>query len=229
MRILLPVLALSAMLAAAACGTVATPEWAAEAQETRVAQAATSDHLTAIAPTFTPSPAPTETPIPPTATPLPPTATPVPPTATPVPPTETPVPTEVPTEAPTEEAAAVEIPADLAAQVAAADPVNGQVVFTTQHDNTDRQPGSCSACHWITPDEMRIIGPGLWNVSERAGSRVPGEDALTYIYQSIVAPDAFIAPGDPAYQPGVMPHNWAEVLTPQEIYDVMAYLMTLHD
>lgn len=218
MRILLPVLALSAMLAAAACGTVATPEWAAEAQETRVAQAATSDHLTAIAPTFTPSPAPTETPIPPTATPLP-------PTATPVPPTETPVPTAVPTEAPTEEAAAVTVPADLAAAVAAADPANGQVVFTTTHEDANRQPGNCSVCHSVTTDEMRIIGPGLWNVSQRAGSRVPGEDALTYIYQSIVDPDSFIVPDFP---PGLMPTNWHEVLTEQELDDVIAYLMTLH-
>ena len=52
-RLLLPVLALIAGLAAAACGTAATPEWAAEAQATQVALAATSDHLTAIAPTAT--------------------------------------------------------------------------------------------------------------------------------------------------------------------------------
>ncbi len=83
-RLLLPVLALIAGMAVAACGTAATPEWAAEAQATQVAMAATNDHLTAIAPTATFTSTPTDTPIPPTATP---TDTPVPPTATPALPT----------------------------------------------------------------------------------------------------------------------------------------------
>lgn len=218
-RILLPVLALAAMIAASACGTVATPEWAAEAQATRVAQASTDEHLTAIAPTLTP------TPVPPTETPIPPTATTVPPTATPVPPTETPVPTEAPTTAATEETASG---GDLAAAVAAADPANGQVVFTTPHE-TANGTWACAQCHSITPDEMRIIGPGLYKLSERAGSRVPGEDALTYIHESIVNPDAFIVPDEAQpYPPGLMPHNWEEVLTPQELNDLIAYLMTLH-
>ena len=34
-RMLLPLLALASGIAAAACGTVATPEWAAEAQATQ--------------------------------------------------------------------------------------------------------------------------------------------------------------------------------------------------
>lgn len=55
--------------------------------------------MTAAAPTATPLPAPTDTPVPPTATPLP-TETPVPPTPTPLP-TETPVPpTAVPSPQP---------------------------------------------------------------------------------------------------------------------------------
>jgi hypothetical protein len=228
MRILLPIAALSAMLAASACGTVATPEWAAEAQETRVAQAATSDHLTAIAPTFTPSPAPTETSIPPTATPLPPTATPVPPTETPLPPTE--VPTTEPVEHADDHAGSADSPDpdDLAAALAAGNPDNGQVVFTTPHD-TANGTWACAQCHSVTSDEARIIGPGLWNVSVHGAGHVPGLGALDYIHQSIVEPDAFIVPGDPPYPPGLMPQNWEEVLTPQELNDVIAYLFTLHD
>lgn len=203
--------------AVSACGTVATPEWAAEALATQTVQAATSQHLTAIAPTATPVP-PTETPIPPTATPLPPTETPIPPTETPVPPTDIPVPT-------TEEAAAS---GDLAAAVAAADPANGEIVFTTQHD-TDKGPWACATCHSVTPNELRVVGPGLWNVSVRGAEHDPNGDALAYIHQSIVEPNAFIAPGDPPYPPDLMPQNWAEVLTPQELNDVIAYVMTLHD
>ncbi len=61
-RLIMSALALLTLFAVAACGAVATPEWAAEVQETQVAQAATSEHLTAIAPTAT------FTPVPPTAT-----------------------------------------------------------------------------------------------------------------------------------------------------------------
>lgn len=216
-RLVLPLLALGAGVAAAACGTVATPEWAAEAQSTRIAQVATDDHLTDIAPTLTP------TPVPPTATPEPPTATSVPPTATPEPPTATTVP---PTEAP-----ATEEPAPNTAgggEAVAGDPANGQVVYTTMH-TTANGSWSCAMCHSVTPDEARLIGPGLWNVALHAETRVEGQSAYDYIHESIVAPDVFIAPGDPPYPAGLMPQNWGEVLTPEELDDVIAYLYTLQD
>jgi hypothetical protein len=225
-RVLLPLLALIAGIAAAACGTVATPEWAAEAQATRVAQAATSEHLTAIAPTATPTTPPTETPVPPTATPIPPTATPVPPTETPIPPTAT---MNMDMNPPTNNngtgADASGAPADLAAKVAAANAANGQTLFTTQHD-TANGTWACAQCHSVTPDEARIIGPGLYNVSVHGGMHVPGEDALHYIYQSIVNPSAYVVPD---YPDNLMPKNWHEVLGEQGVEDVIAYLMTLHD
>lgn len=224
-RLLLLALALVAGIAAAACGTVATPEWAAEALATQTVQAATSQHLTAIAPTATPVP-PSETPVPPTATPLPPTATPIPPSETPVPPTAT-----MAMEMPTEEAAAGQTgtASDLEAAVAAADPVNGEAVFKTTH-NTDKGPWACSLCHSVTSDELRVIGPGLWNVSVHGPTHATTPmSAVEYIYQSIVDPNVVIAPGDPPFPPDLMPQNWEEVLTPQELNDVIAYLMTLHD
>jgi mono/diheme cytochrome c family protein len=210
-RILLPILALSAGIAASACGTVATPEWAASALATQTSVAATSEHLTAIAPTATPT-------VPPTATTVPPTATPIPPTATTVPATATTVPATVaPTAAATEAVAAA----------GAGNPDNGKVVFNTPHD-TANGTWACAQCHSVTSDEARIIGPGLWNVSVRGATRVPGEDAVAYIHESIVNPNAFIAPGDPPFPPGLMPQNWGDVLTPQELNDVIAYLLTLH-
>ena len=212
LRSLLPLFAVSAALFASACGTVATPEWAEDAQSTRAALLATDEHLTAIAPTATPTEPPTATPVPPTATPteVAPTATTEPPTATPVPPTEVP---------PTEAAAGGEVAGDAA---------NGQVVFTTQH-NTDKGTWSCAMCHSVTADEARLIGPGLWNIGTRAAERVAGQSAFDYIHESIVHPDTFIAPGDPPYPAGLMPSNWETVLTPDEMNDVIAYLYTLHD
>jgi len=206
----------AAALFASACGTVATPEWAAEAQETQAALAATSEHLTAIAPTATPLPA-TNTP-----TTAPPTATAVPPTATSAPATATTVPTEAipPTVPPTEATSGGEVTGDAA---------NGQVVFTTQHTLPDGAAWSCNACHSTTPDELRLIGPGLGNVAARAETRVEGETAVEYLHQSIVDPEAFIAPvrdGEPDWSLH-MPHGFGEVLTEQEINDLIAYLSTL--
>jgi mono/diheme cytochrome c family protein len=202
-------LGLMAAVFAAACGSVATPEWAAEAQATRAALAATDEHLTAIAPTLTP------TPIPPTATPVPPTATPVPASATPVPPTATTAPTETPTETPA--------PVD---PLASADPAAGQALFNEPHE-TANGVWACSQCHSVTPDEMRLIGPGLFNVSTHAETRVEGQSAYDYLHTSIVHPNDFIAPGDPPFPAGLMPQNFEEVLTEEEINDLIAYLFTL--
>jgi mono/diheme cytochrome c family protein len=223
-RVLLPVLALSAGIAAAACGTVATPEWAASALATQTSVAATSAYQTSIAPTSTPTPPPSATPIPATATPIPPTATTVPPTATSEPPTA------LPTIAATQEAAGSgQSDADaIKAALAAGNPDNGKTVFNTPHD-TANGTWACAQCHSVTADQARIIGPGLYDLAAVAGSYVPGQNVVEYIHDSIVNPNAFIAPGDPPYPPNLMPQNWGDVLTPQELNDVIAYLLTLHN
>lgn len=214
LRLLVLVMAALVAVLASACGTIATPEWAEEAQGTQAALAVTSEHLTAIAPTATPLP-PTSTP-----TPVPPTATPVPPTATPVPPTATPEPTSVPTAAPTEVAAAAQPSGDAA---------NGQVLFGAQHTLPDGSAWACSSCHAVSSDQLRLIGPGLWNVSVRGETAVEGENALEYIHNSIVNPQAHIAAvreGEPAWALQ-MPMGFGEVLSEDEIQDIIAYLFTL--
>ncbi|MDZ4770227.1 MAG: hypothetical protein SGJ24_13945 [Chloroflexota bacterium] len=178
-------------LVISACGTIATPEYAADMESTQIAQLATADYMTA-------------TPIPPTATTAPP--------ATAVPPTDVPAPTT--------------------AAVAAApsgDPVAGQVVFNQSYTTTSGQ-WACSLCHSISPDELRGIGPGQWNVAIRAETRVEGQSAYEYLHTAIVAPNDFIVPPDASgvpYPANLMPQNYAEVLTEQELEDVIAYLFTL--
>lgn len=221
-RFVLPAAALAALFGAAACGSVATPEWAAEAQGTQAAMASTSEHLTAIAPTLTP----TNTAVPPTATnTAAPTATVAPTNTEPPAATATPEPTAVPpTEAPTEAAPESE------SAGAAGDAANGQTVFNTAHTLPDGVSWACSACHSVDSSEMVMIGPGLYNVSVRSQTYDVGMTPEEYIHNSIVNPQDFTAPHPQGAQwPLQMPHGFGEVLSEQEINDLVAYLMTLHD
>lgn len=58
---------------------------------------------------------------------------------------------------------------------------------------------------------------------------VDGEDAYQYIVHSITRPNDFIAPADSggAYPAGLMPQNYAQVFSEQQINDLAAYLLTL--
>ncbi len=146
---------------------------------------------------------------PPTATPLPPTAPPtdVPPTATPEP-TATPQPTTAPPQSPIDRLVAVR------------NPDNGAALFQTFQDAANY---SCANCHSPT-SEKKLIGPGLLNIKDRAAGRVRGQSAAEYIYQSIIDTDAYIVEG---FEAGLMPQNWAEIYSDLEIFDIVAYLMTL--
>jgi mono/diheme cytochrome c family protein len=196
LRLALPLMA----LLVTACGTVATPVWSEQAQETQVALVATSDHLTAIAPTatYTPIPAATATPFP-TATPLPISPTPAPtepPTATPIPPTAEPV-------------AAVTGNAE-----------NGKVLFETFRAEVSF---ACATCHHVDSDD-RLIGPGLLNIVDHVEQHGTGETPAEYIRHSIVEPGAFVVPD---YPDNLMPRTYAELFTEEEINDLVAYVLSL--
>ena len=70
----------------------------------------------------------------------------------------------------------------------------------------------CVACHDVTGDTRRV-GPALTNVGERLSA--------AEIRQSIVDPNAVIAEG---YQKGLMLANFAEVLAPEELDQLVGYL-----
>jgi mono/diheme cytochrome c family protein len=84
----------------------------------------------------------------------------------------------------------------------------------------------CAACHNITAmetaDSRGLIGPNMGNIHENAPNRVPGEDAATYIRNSILTPDAHIVEGYPS---GVMPKNFADLMTSEEIDSLVAWLL----
>ncbi|MEP7287396.1 MAG: c-type cytochrome [Chloroflexota bacterium] len=83
--------------------------------------------------------------------------------------------------------------------------------------------GTCSTCH-DTSNGNTIVGPSLKGVASRAGQREPGKTADQYLHESILTPNAFVVS---SFSPNIMPQNFGQLLTPQQIEDVTAYLKTL--
>lgn len=201
-------------LVAGACGTPATPEWAAEVEQTQVAQAETAAYETSIAPTATPTNTPSPTPLPPTATPVPPTAT---PTETPAPPTATFTPSPIPTQA--------EDTGDTgAAATVDGDPEAGRAAFELMRTEVGF---SCAICHHVN-QPGRLIGPSLQGIGERAATRIEGQNAVEYLRNSILHPNDYLVEDETGtYPASLMPQTYESVLTEQEINDIIAYLLTL--
>ncbi len=89
----------------------------------------------------------------------------------------------------------------------------------------------CIGCHVIPniPGAMGAVGPNLSEIGAVAATRVEGLSAVEYLHQSILEPNAFIAPECPSGPclPGLMLQNLGDILTPEEIDMVVAYLATL--
>jgi len=102
-----------------------------------------------------------------------------------------------------------------AALPAAGDVAAGQAIY----ERGVKSAQACAPCH-----DLEHTGPPLQGIVARAAARVQGQSADEYLYQAIVAPNSTIAPG---YNPDVMPGNYGTALSPQQIRDVIAYLMTL--
>lgn len=82
----------------------------------------------------------------------------------------------------------------------------------------------CAACHTISGISSGNIGPVLDGLATRAATRVSGLTAEEYIHQSIVEPSAYVVEG---FTDGVMPQTFADVLTEEQIADLVAFLLTL--
>ena len=148
----------------------------------------------------------------------------VPPTETPLPPTDTPIPepTAIPTAVPTAtpEPTVVPVLSPIDRLVSVRDIENGAILFELFQDAANY---SCSNCH-LPNSEKTNLGPGLLNVKHRALTRVEGKSAAEYIYESIIDPQAYLVE---EFDPELMPRNWAEIYSDLEIFDIVAYLMTL--
>lgn len=85
-----------------------------------------------------------------------------------------------------------------------------------------RPPANCATCHSLEPDVI-IVGPSLAGIATRAGTRVAGLSAESYIRQSILSPGDFVVSGFP----DAMARNLGDVLNSDQINSLVAFLMTL--
>ena len=94
---------------------------------------------------------------------------------------------------------------------------------------------ACGACHSVSPG-VNMAGPSLGGVGTRAAERIAAadykgeaKDALGYIRESIEHPSAYVVPGAMYSADGqsFMPATYATELTPEQLDQLAAYLVTL--
>lgn len=102
------------------------------------------------------------------------------------------------------------------------DPKAGEQIY---YENAAGVNAGCRICHSLEKNEV-IIGPSFYGVADRAGDRVPGLTAEEYLRQSIIEPNAFVVPGYPS---GQMIQNFGQILTEEQIADLIAFLMTMKE
>lgn len=106
---------------------------------------------------------------------------------------------------------------------AAGDPDRGRALF---NELKPEAGFACSTCHRVDSTE-RLIGPGLKGVSAWAAQNIPDQTPEEYLRESIVNPNAYIVEGNPPYPENLMPQIYGQLFTPEQIDDLVAYLMTL--
>jgi len=81
----------------------------------------------------------------------------------------------------------------------------------------------CVTCHSLEAD-VTVVGPSLSGIANTAASRIPGRSAEEYIRESILDPNAYVVEG---FIAGTMPLVWANMLSDEQVSNLVAYLMTL--
>ena len=94
------------------------------------------------------------------------------------------------------------------------DAARGEVVYT----QTSAVVAACTACH----QSDGAGAPMMAGYSQVAGTRVAGQTASEYTFYSIVEPYRYLVLG----YGNAMPHTYDNRLTPQDIADLTAYLLT---
>lgn len=80
---------------------------------------------------------------------------------------------------------------------------------------------SCISCHQLS--DAAGAGPGLGGYATIAGDRVDGESAEEYTYNAIIRPAKYLVTG----YSNIMYNGYEDALSPQDLADLVAYLLTL--
>jgi len=110
------------------------------------------------------------------------------------------------------EAVLAGVPADLAEAIANGNIDNGPTIAAAR---------GCIGCHQMDPANQ-AVAPTWYNMGDTAVIRIAGVSPGEYLHQSIVAPNSYIVPN---FLANVMPQNYSEQLSTQELGDVIAYLL----
>jgi mono/diheme cytochrome c family protein/cytochrome c551/c552 len=93
-------------------------------------------------------------------------------------------------------------------------PTEPQVVFVQN---------GCSGCHKLGDQyTVGVTGPDLNTLHETAATKVPDEDAETYVYNSIVEPNKFINEG---FAADIMPKTFKDQLGEENIRKLVTWLL----
>ncbi len=117
----------------------------------------------------------------------------------------------------------------LAACGPSGDAASGEQLYNQLTLGRTDAPG-CTTCHSTAADEVRV-GPSHAGLASRAEQRINSPDytgsatsAEEYLRESILEPNAYVVPG---FAPDVMFQRYHAALTPGQIDDLVAYLLTL--
>ncbi|HUS94323.1 MAG TPA: c-type cytochrome [Patescibacteria group bacterium] len=118
--------------------------------------------------------------------------------------------------------AAIEWP-DTVEELPDGDAENGRDVF---------QLNGCAVCHGDPEDvnSVATVGPWLGNIGNDAATRILGMSAEQYIYESVLDPTSFVAPecpNGPCNDPSVMRQDYPNLMSEQDMADLVQFYMTL--
>jgi len=91
---------------------------------------------------------------------------------------------------------------------------------------------ACTACHidsstgpaWLPTGDVAGMGVRAEERYQSGDYTGAATSAAQYLHEAIVQPDVYLVAG---FQPGVMPKNFGEKLTKQDLADLIAYLLTI--